>query len=52
MSNGNFGSGIIGFILGILSFGLFAVFKRKKAQQIDYTIHDADHTEIARVTKK
>lgn len=52
MSKGNFGSGIIGFVLGLLSFGLFAIFKHKKSEQIDYTVHDADHNEITRVTKE
>lgn len=51
MSKGSFGSGIIGFILGLLTCGLYALFKRKKQEQIDYTVHDADHHEIVRVTK-
>ena len=51
MSKGNFGSGIIGFILGLLTFGLYALFKRKQTEQVDNTIRDSEHHELTRVTK-
>lgn len=52
MSKGTFGVGIIGFILGVLTCGIYTVFSRKRAAQLtDYTVHDADHNEIMRVSK-
>lgn len=51
MSNGNFGAGIIGFILGILTFGLYGVFKRRQQSRIGYTEVVYDNSNATTVTR-